>query len=168
MQYTSAQAAKLLRRLNEEFSSLKDNESQSKEFLASVGEDVESVRPEYDFLSTQKRMNEIERKIRLLKHTINVFNATTTVPELDMTIDQVLVLIPQLSARKSKLAGMKSKLPKQRDQSYNRMTNVIDYCYLNYDLKDVEAEYDRVEKLLATAQTALDLVNSTVTMDIDL
>ena len=48
------------------------------------------------------------------------------------------------------------------------MTNVIDYCYLNYDLKDVEAEYDRVEKLLATAQTALDLVNSTVTMDIDL
>ena len=113
-------------------------------------------------------MNEIERKIRLLKHTINVFNATTTVPELDMTIDQVLVLIPQLSARKSKLADMKSRLPKQRDQSYNRMTNVIDYCYLNYDLKDVEAEYDRVEKLLATAQTALDLVNSTVTMDIDL
>lgn len=62
---------------------------------------------------------------------------------------------------------MKSKLAKTREQSSVR-SGVIDYRYLNYELADAEKEYKRVEDLLSKAQTALDLINSTATLEIDL
>ncbi len=45
MIYTSAEAAKLLRSLNEKQTSLKQKERMSCTFIAAVGEDIESVRP---------------------------------------------------------------------------------------------------------------------------
>ena len=98
MKYTSAEAAKLLRKLNEEKNSLMKREELSSVFIAAVGENVEDVRPEYDYRKTQDGLEELDRKIRVLKHALNVFNLTQTVPGSDMTIDQVLVYIPQLSA----------------------------------------------------------------------
>lgn len=47
MKMTSAQAAKLLRQLKEELSALHLRENNSRCFLASLGEDPESVRPDY-------------------------------------------------------------------------------------------------------------------------
>ena len=66
MKYTSAEAAKLLRSLNEEHETLLAAESQSKSFIAAISEDVEDVRPEYDYEEAQKQLNEIERKIRVV------------------------------------------------------------------------------------------------------
>lgn len=54
MEYTSSEAAKLLRRLNEERDVLKLSERRRKVFTASLGEDPESVRPEYDYHQVQK------------------------------------------------------------------------------------------------------------------
>ena len=48
MNYTSAQAAKMLSKLQQDYDQLAAKEESSKTFLASMGEDVESVRPEYD------------------------------------------------------------------------------------------------------------------------
>ena len=45
MKYTSAEAAKLLRKLNEEQAALKERESKTATFVAAVDEDVESARP---------------------------------------------------------------------------------------------------------------------------
>ena len=112
MQYTSAQAAKLLRKLNEEKGALLNRESMSCSFVAAVQEKVEDVRPEYDYAETQQRLCQIDEKIRLLKHTLNQFNISTMVPECGMTIDQILVYIPQLTARKQRLEEMVSRLPK--------------------------------------------------------
>ena len=169
MKYTSAEAAKLLRKLNEDHSSLLGMESRSQSFLASVGEDVESVRPEYSFSDTQAELLAIEDKIRKLKHAINVFNTTTTVPGFDMTIDQILILIPQLTGQKNRLNSMKNVLPKVREKAgYGSSSSIIDYRYANYSIPDVEKEYDRINDLLARAQTALDLINSSATLEIDL
>ena len=104
MTYTSAQAAKLLRKLNDEYAALLGKEAKSKEFNAAVGENVESVRPEYSYTDAQESQKELEGKIRKLKHAVNVFNATHVVPGFDMTIDEMLVYIPQLTRRKAKLA----------------------------------------------------------------
>lgn len=113
MNYTSAQANKLLKKLNDEYTALLDKETRSRDFRAAMGEDVESVRPVYDYAETQIRLAELEAKIRKLKHAINIFNATQTVDGFDMTIDELLVYIPQLTKRKSKLLEMKSRLPKE-------------------------------------------------------
>lgn len=167
MKYTSAEANKLLKTLQDELATVRSLEEQGKEFIAAMGEDVESVRPAYDFDATQKAIDLIDGKIRTVKHAINMFNATTTVPDFDMTIDQMLVYIPQLSRRKEKLEEMVRKLPKSRDNSYGRSSNYIEYRYLNYDVNKAKAEYDKISKLLTSAQMALDVVNTTLTMDIN-
>ena len=160
--------AKLLRKLNDEYAALLGKEAKSKEFNAAVGENVESVRPEYSYTDAQESQKELEGKIRKLKHAVNVFNATHVVPGFDMTIDEMLVYIPQLTRRKAKLAEMKAKLPKSRVSEVGaRISNVIDYTYLNYDLAEVEADYERVSDELSDAQLALDAVNSSETFEFD-
>ena len=64
MQLTSAQAAKLVRQLNEEHSLLVNKEDSSRVFLAATGEDIESLRPEYDYEDVQRELAGIEDKIR--------------------------------------------------------------------------------------------------------
>ena len=167
MKCTSAEAGKMLRKLMEEKSSIEMREYNGKEFLAAVGEDLESVRPEYDFVKTQSMLAEVERKIRKIKHALNVFNSTTVISEFDMTIDEMLVFIPQLTAKKNKLSSMKDKLPKVREQNRTN-SSILDYHYLNYDVNEVAAEYEKAADTLAKAQNALDAVNMTLTLDIEL
>lgn len=170
MKYTSSEANKLLRRLNEERNALLDKEEKSSTFLAAMGEDPEMLRPEYDYGETQKALAELDRKIRVVKHAINGFNLNCVVPGFQMTIDQMLVYIPQLTARKQKLSQMMSRLPKQRDMGslYGHASNIIDYNYANYDIKAAEADYEAVSDELARAQTALDVLNNTETMEIEI
>lgn len=168
MKLTSSEAAKQLRRLNEELEALLRSEDRCSEFHAALGEDPESVRPSYDFDAVQKQIDCLQTKIRALKHAINVFNSTTEVPGFGMTIDEMLVYLPQLTARKLKLDSMRSVLPKERDNLAGRGANfVIDYRYANYDIARAEAEFCRVSELLARAQTALDVVNTTVSFEAD-
>ena len=63
---------------------------------------------------------------------------------------------------------MKSQLPKTRANSFRSTSNIIDYIYLNYDLNDVETDYERVTDELSRAQLALDAVNQTETFEFDL
>ena len=157
MNYTSAQANKLLKKLNDEYTALLDKETRSRDFRAAMGEDVESVRPVYDYAETQIRLAELEAKIR-----------TQTVDGFDMTIDELLVYIPQLTKRKSKLLEMKSRLPKERvEEQYGRQSNIIDYTYANYDIAAVEADYEKAADELSRAQLALDAVNQRETFELE-
>ena len=79
MKYSSAEAAKLLRKLNEEVENLEDQEVKRREFNAALGEDVETVRPAYDYADTQRKLKELQAKIRTVKHALNCFNSTTEV-----------------------------------------------------------------------------------------
>lgn len=169
MKMTSAQAAKLLRQWNESLKALQRREENTKTFLASLGEDLESVRPEYDYAAMQAEQTAIEANIRKLKHTLNVFNTTTIIPEFEMTIDQMLIYLPQLTNRLEKLSRMKELLPKQRENAlYSRNSAIIDYRYANYDIQTVEKDYEVLAETLAKAQTALDYINNTVLLEVDL
>ena len=165
MKYNSAQAAKLLSKLQQDFDRLAVLEANAKTFLASVGEDPESVRPEYDYEATKNELDALSAKIRKVKHAINAFNNTTVVPEFGITIDELLVYIPQLSAKKAKLRGMADALPKARENNFGK-SNIIDYRYVNYDIKQVKADLDTVTEELSKAQLALDTINHSLEFDI--
>lgn len=168
MRVTSAQAAKLLRQLNDELRALQLKEANSSSFVAAIQEDVESVRPAYNFKEMRDAQAEVECKIRKVKHAINVFNATTIIPDFDITIDEMLVYLPQLNRQCEVLSKMRDAMPKVRVSSGYSGGNIIDYKYANYDIEEVGRYYAELSDTLAKAQTVLDLVNSTVEFEIDI
>ncbi|MBR6581536.1 MAG: hypothetical protein IKK66_09600 [Ruminococcus sp.] len=169
MLITSAKAAKMLRQLNDELRTLQVREEKTKTFVAALQEDIESVRPKYNFKEMRDAQAEVERKIRKLKHALNVFNTTTVVPDFDMTIDEMLVFLPQLNKQCSLLSGMRDAMPKVRVSSgYSGNSAILDYQYTNYDIEEANKLYIELSDILAKAQTALDLINSTVEFEIDI
>ena len=169
MLITSAKAAKMLRQLNDELRTLQVREGKTKTFVAALQEDIESVRPKYNFKEMRDAQAEVERKIRKLKHALNIFNTTTVVPEFDMTIDEMLVFLPQLNKQCSLLSGMRDAMPKVRVSSgYSGNSAILDYQYTNYDIEEANKLYIELSYMLAKAQTALDLINSTVEFEIDI
>ena len=166
MKYTCAEAAKLLRKLNEELKVLRAKELKGYRFTAAVDEDLESARPVYDYARAQEEQERIEAKIRKTKHAINCFNAE--VPGFDMTVDEMLVYIPQLSERKRKLTEMASFLPKERVTKGFSAAKIIEYTYTNYETEKAAEDLAAVTDELARAQTALDVVNNREQMDIDI
>lgn len=168
MRVTSAQAAKLLRQLNDELRALQLKEANSSSFVAAIQEDVESVRPAYNFKEMRDAQAEVECKIRKVKHAINVFNTTTIIPDFDITIDEMLVYLPQLNRQCEVLSKMRDAMPKVRVSSGYSGGSIIDYKYANYDIEEVGRYYTELSDTLAKAQTALDLVNSTVEFEIDI
>lgn len=167
MTYTSAEAAKLLRKLNEEQTQIKEKELKCASFVAAVDEELESVRPAYQYEEVQRRLDALEQQVRTVKHTINRFNVTTVVPGFDMTIDQMLVYIPQLNEKKRKLTQMAARLPKERMPS-GGYGSIVEYQYANYDIAKAESDLAAVTDELARAQTTLDVVNNSVPMEITL
>ena len=59
MIYTCAEAAKVLRKLNEDLKVLRAKEVKGYRFTAAVDEDLESARPVYDYLQTQEEQRQL-------------------------------------------------------------------------------------------------------------
>lgn len=166
---TSAEAAKMLKRVTSEKWRLIRDEKKSCVFRAALGEDMEEVRPKYDYEETQRKIRICDEKIRILKHAMSRFNLSQKVGDTGMTIDQVLVYLPQLSDMANRLEAMQERLPKRRSDIGGFGKNlVIDYEYTNYSVEKAEKDFLRVSDELARVQTALDLVNTTIKMEIDL
>ena len=167
MKYTSAEAGKLVKKLEERIRDLKDKEERSSVFNAASTEDSESLRPEYDFAATQEQIRKLQADVRNVKHAINIFNTTHELPGFEgLTIDQALILIPQLSQEKEKMRRMAGRLPKQRVVSLMSRSNIIDYEITNYDLEAAKEAYQEVADRLAAIQLALDAVNTSEAMEI--
>ena len=170
MEYTSAEANKLLKKLNDAHQARLYEEEQCSTFLAAMGEEPESLRPEYDYTAAQEKLRELEEKIMTVKHAINLFNTTHTVPGFSMTIDRALVYLPFLSARVKKLGEMKARLPKARENHdrYTGYSSIVDYRHINYDRFEAAKDYDAAFDELSRLQTALDAVNNSEKFRIDI
>ncbi len=167
MTYTSAEANKLLKSLYQQERDLLEKEEKASTFVAAMEEDLEAIRPAYDFSEAQKQLEEVRGKIRAVKHAISVFNLTHEVPDTGMTVDQVLLYIPQLTAQRDKLQTMQSRLPRERKNDYGA-SNFIEYTIANYDVAEAQRAYQETADKLAKVQLALDKLNTTETMEIDL
>ncbi len=167
MKMTSAEANKLIKQLRDQYRLLESQESNLVSFIAATTENIEDVRPAYSYEDTRNQYDEIERKIRRIKHALNQFNASTVPEGLDMTIDELLVFLPQASDRLRKLTAMLSRPVKLRAENTGR-TSIIEYEYLNYDPAAVQKDYDALLEYKNRAMTALDVTNNTVPFEVDL
>ena len=74
---TSAYANKTLRSLEEDKAFWVNKEATSSTYVVAINE--EPVVPEYDYAEVAATIAEIDEKIAIIKHTLNVANATARV-----------------------------------------------------------------------------------------
>ena len=169
MQITSAYANKMLRSLEEDKAFWVNKEASSSSYV--VANNEEPVIPEYDYQEVAANIEEIDNKIAIIKHALNVANATAIVKvgDVDMSIDTILIKMAQLNKRKDILDGRRKQLPKAREQQgYMARNTVPEYRYINYDLNLIKHEYERVSKIIMEMQMALDMYNQTVQFEVDI
>ena len=167
---TSAYANKMLRSLEEDKAFWVNKEDASSTYVVAVNE--EPVVPEYDYTEVAKTICEIDEKIAIIKHALNLSNATAKVPVgyITMSVDTILVRMAQLNKRKTILDEMRKRLPKAREEqrSYISRNAVPEYRYINYDLDLVKKEYEAVSRRIMEMQMALDKYNQTEQFDVDI
>lgn len=166
MKMTSAMANKMLRKLKEEKTILLAKEQRNKTYKAYQGE--APIVPEYDFENVSSKLVEIDRKVLKIKHALNIFNCTTKVPETGKTIDEVLVYMAMLEQQKSRLNTMKDKEKVSRIEAFGNRNNVAEYEYANFNIELVQARYEETVELITSLQLQLDVVNQTITFDVDI
>jgi hypothetical protein len=167
---TSAYANKMLRSLEEDKNYWLNKEETSCTYVAAVNE--EPVIPEYNYAEVAANISEIDKKIAVIKHALNVANATAKVKVADteMSIDTILIKMAQFNRRKTILDEMRKRLPKDREEqrAYMSKNSVPEYRYINYDLEQVKKDYDYVSKTIMEMQMAIDHYNQTVKFEVDI
>lgn len=162
---TSAAANKYLRALDEEKDYFLTLEREASTYVLADNEKAEA--PEYDYQQISDKLDELNEKICVVKHAINLFNATTMLEGIGMTIDQALVYLSQLSRKKARLDGMRKRQPKTRINAGYGRNNLIEYEYINYDLELVRRDFDKVSEEISKVQMALDFCNQTKTFQVE-
>ena len=167
---TSAYANKMLRSLEEDKAFWANKEATACTYVAAINE--EPVVPEYDYAEVAATIAEIDEKIAIIKHALNVTNATARVQvgDAEMSIDTILIKMAQLNKRKAVLDVMRKQLPKARVEQHAYMSRnaVPEYKFINYDLELIKQEYESVSEKIMEMQMALDKYNQTVQFEVDI
>lgn len=167
---TSAYANKMLKSLEEDKAFWVNKEETSSTYV--VANNEEPVVPEYDYMQVANTIAEIDEKIAVIKHALNVANATAKVAvgDIEISIDTILIRMAQLNKRKNVLDVMRKRLPKAREdqRSYMSRNTVPEYRYINYDLELIKKEYEAVSKVIMEMQMVLDKYNQTVQFEVDM
>lgn len=165
MRMTSAVANKLLKKYNEELQKTYEDEAACSIYVEIDG--VNPVVPEYDFHKVRCHIETLMCDIITLKHAINVFNSTTTLQSFNMTIDEALVYMAMLTKEKNHLESMIKPVNKKLKTGLGVRNNQIEYEVVNYDVDGVRENYKNICKKLTDLQVDLDVVNSTVTFEVE-
>lgn len=169
MLVTSDGANKILKQIEERKSILMDEMNTLSTYVAAVTENPKNARPDFDFKKVVEELANLDEKIIKIKSAKTKFNNETeiTVGDEIMTIGEVLVRMPILNKYVELYKKLSTNQEKSRVPDAFGRKNVIEYKYVNYDLKDASDEYCKAQKKLVTLQQALNIVNVTGTFEID-
>lgn len=166
MKLTSAAANKMIRTLEDRKQYLLQREANDSTYV--LAEDEKEDIPAYDFGEYNAQIDEIDGKIRILKHALNVFNTTTVLP-IGITIDAALVEMAQLNNKLPRLDMMRKARNKTRLSGMSAARrDIAEYQYLNYDPEEVEKMYERDLSRVQAIQLSLDRVNQTEEFEVDI
>lgn len=162
--FTLADANKHLRMLDDERDTLLAMERAVCQYVCE--EDGSENPPAYDYEATRSKVRAIDAKVLTLRHALCVFKATTILHECGLTIDEAQIVLSQLSRERTLLDGMRAVKPRQRVS--DRSTDLFAYRCVNYDIAQVERDYESVSERIASLQREVDLANQVFTFEVDL
>lgn len=170
MKLTSANANKLIKKLNEKKAFLIGKENSGMVYVCADGETP--VIPEYDYESISAQIAAIDEKIVRIKHAVNKVNMSESIDVngVSLTIDTVLVKMAQATQRKDKLDTMRKLEKKSRLNShgFGSASTLIEYKYANFDIDKVSGDYEALDAEITSMQLALDRFNQTFEFDVDI
>ncbi len=122
-------------------------------FSTSGFEDIEKLRPDYDYDGFQKELDRLDEMIRNLTAKAVTILATERVKEYhDMTILEMLLLLRDLKAKDQRLYAMAAHLEKER---YSTELG-IEYEHVNYDISRVEEDLKKTREEIEKFRTFSD------------
>ena len=173
MRYTSDAASKQLKRLQEDYDALLQEEKSRCRTTFQLDdyrkrqEAGENFKGGFDFVSMQSNLSTLQMQIEKLKHSINVFNATTVLPKHGITIDQALVRMAFLSKRKRVLWDMRAFADAERPPHGFGVRDNSDIIICSFDQREAKTEYNKVCEELSALQQELNYVNVTISFECD-
>lgn len=165
MKFTGNTALKAITILNDEKTKILSDENSNMTYSYFEGETP--VIPEYNFVETVKKINQIDSDVRALKHAVKKFNLESKGPITGLTADEILIELPQMTMLKSKLSSMRNVPDKKRLRSLSG-GNGSEYQIRNYNIEDVEAEYRRASLRLMNLQEDMNRINLTGEFEVDI
>ena len=165
--FTSASAAKLIKRLENEKARLVSLEGKNSTYVLAQGEECDP--PTYDYRETVGRIDELDETIRRIRHALHLFNAQTVIPDVGITVDEALIKLAQMNSKLRRLERLREVEPKKRLESgMFGGKGMIEYRYANFDTKEAFADYEELYRRISDLQLGLDLVNQTETFTVEL
>ena len=165
--FTSASAAKFIKRLENEKARLVSLEGKSSTYVLAQGEECDP--PAYDYREIVERIDELDETIRRIRHALHLFNAQTVIPDEGITVDEALIKLAQMNSNLRRLERLREVEPKTRLESgMFGGKGMIEYQYANFDTKEAFADYEELYRRISDLQLGLDLVNQTETFTVEL
>lgn len=164
MKMNSDYANKTIKNLSSEIETVLQAEKEGKTYSYGISE--KPIIPEYSFSETQQKLAELNGKIAKIRHAINVFNITTKIRDFDITVDEALGRMSNLFCEKKRLYALLQIPEQSRVRAYG--SKEPDITQRNFNIDDVQAEYDRVSDELLRIQQAINVANLTIEFDVDI
>ncbi len=122
-------------------------------FRASEFEDIEKLRPDYDYAGFQTELDRVEEEIRKLTAKAISILTTQKVNEFhDMTVLDLLLYLRDLKEKEERLYEMTTHLERERHAS----SLLLEYEFINYDIGKVEEDLRKTREELEKVRTFFD------------
>ena len=122
-------------------------------FRASEYENLEKLRPDYDYAGFQTELDRVEEEIRKLTAKAISILTTQKVNEFhDMTVLDLLLYLRDLKEKEERLYEMTTHLERERNAS----SLLLEYEYINYDISKVEEDLRKTREELEKVRTFFD------------
>lgn len=164
MRITSDEANKILKKLDDEKRILFQDIDNRATFIASVSEDAEKLRPEFNFVDALKKIDEIDAKMLKIKSARAKFNTEMHLTS-GLNIGEALVRMSILNNR----IGTYRKYAIMQEKARNNFSNnkEIEYIYTNFNHEDAVKKYQSVQAEVLEIQRELNVLNATELFDVD-
>ncbi len=163
MKMCHSEVIKYIKELESRKDVLLEREQRDRSFVY-IDENSKIV-PEYSYEETRRQVDELDAKIRYLRHILSVANCNVMVEGFDISIGEALVLLAQSQNKCRILSSMASRQQKTQQTSYSGKMEVTE-C--NYDVEQVRKDYEDLRLEINKLQVAIDKANLTNVVDVDL